>query len=59
MAFFDPNRVVTEDKRYNYGEDRYQLTGMIHQRLFIVVYTPRPATTPYELFRRLKRIDEK
>ncbi|MDX8129005.1 BrnT family toxin [Methylomonas sp. OY6] len=41
-AFFDPNRLVRADNRRVYGEDRYQLMGMIHQRLFVVVYTPRP-----------------
>ncbi|WP_231499633.1 BrnT family toxin [Methylomonas sp. 11b] len=41
-AFFDPNRLVRADNRRVYGEDRYQLMGMIHQRLFVVAYTPRP-----------------
>lgn len=41
QAFFDPNRIVRADTRYNYGEDRYQLIGMIQQRLFVVAYTPR------------------
>ena len=27
--------------RRNYGEERYQLMGMIEQRLFVLVYTPR------------------
>jgi len=40
-AFFDPNRVVQADTRHSYGEDRYHLTGMIDQRLFVVFYTPR------------------
>ena len=40
-AFFDPNRVVHADTRRNYGEERYQLMGMIEQRLFLLVYTPR------------------
>ncbi len=40
-AFFDPNRLVHADNRRSYGEDRYQLMGMIQQRLFVVVYTPR------------------
>jgi len=39
--FFDPNRIVQADSRRNYGEERFQLTGMIEQRLFVVVYTPR------------------
>lgn len=41
QAFFDPNRIVHADTRHSYGEERYQLTGMIEQRLFVVVYTPR------------------
>lgn len=40
-AFFDPNRVVHADTRHSYGEERYQLLGLIEQRLFAVVYTPR------------------
>jgi uncharacterized DUF497 family protein len=40
-AFFDPNRRIREDNRYAYGEARYQLTGEIEQRLFVVVYTVR------------------
>jgi hypothetical protein len=40
-AFFDPNRLVWADKRYSYGEDRYQLLGQIENRLCVVVYTPR------------------
>lgn len=44
QAFFDPDRVVREDLRYSYGEDRYQLTGRIEGRLFVLVYTPRRET---------------
>jgi len=40
-AFFDPDRLVQADTRHGYGEDRYQLTGRIEGRLFVVVYTPR------------------
>ena len=40
-AFFDPNRIVHADTRRSYGEERYQLMGMIEQRLFVVVYTVR------------------
>lgn len=40
-AFFDPERQVSQDTRHSYGENRYQLTGMIEGRLFVVVYTPR------------------
>ncbi len=41
-AFFDPKRIVHADTRRSYGEDRYQLMGMIEQRLFVVVYTLHP-----------------
>jgi uncharacterized DUF497 family protein len=44
-AFFDPNRVLSADTRNSYGEDRYQIMGKIDQRLFVVVYTPRPSAT--------------
>jgi uncharacterized DUF497 family protein len=40
-AFFDSNRIVHADTRRSYGEERYQLMGMIEQRLFVVVYSPR------------------
>jgi uncharacterized DUF497 family protein len=40
-VFFDPNRVVKADTRRSYGEERYQVMGMIEQRLFVLVYTPR------------------
>ncbi|WP_341237973.1 BrnT family toxin [uncultured Limnobacter sp.] len=40
-AFFDPDRLVQEDDRLNYGESRYQLMGEIEGRLFVVVYTYR------------------
>jgi hypothetical protein len=40
-AFLDPDRIVHADTRHSYGEERYQLIGIIEQRLFVVVYTPR------------------
>ncbi len=40
-AFADPNRIIRQDTRYSYGEDRYQLIGRIAERLFVLVYTPR------------------
>lgn len=41
FAFADPDRMVRQDSRYSYGEDRYQLIGRIEGRLFVLVYTPR------------------
>jgi len=41
QVFFDPNRVIRQDTRFIYGEDRYQLIGRIEKRIYVVVYTPR------------------
>ena len=41
FAFGDPARMVRKDTRHSHGEDRYQLTGRIQGRLFVVVDTPR------------------
>ena len=43
-CFFDPNQIVQQDQRWDYGEDRFQLFGKIDQRLFAVVYTVREST---------------
>ena len=40
-AFFDRDRIVHPDTRYSYGENRYQLMGVIDDRLFVVSYTYR------------------
>jgi uncharacterized DUF497 family protein len=42
-AFLDANRLVLEDTRWDYGEDRYQLLGCVGQRVFLVVFTRRDA----------------
>jgi len=40
-VFADPDRIIRQDNRYSYEEDRYQLIGRIGKRLFVLVYTPR------------------
>lgn len=40
-AFFDPRRLVVQDMRRDYGEDRFRLIGAIDGRAFVVVYTMR------------------
>lgn len=40
-VFFDPQRLIQEDARFSYGEDRYQVTGRIEGRVYVIVYTPR------------------
>ena len=42
-VFFDPQRIVVQDRRWDYGEDRYQVLGMIEGRVYVVVYTVRGA----------------
>lgn len=41
FAFADPHRLIRLDNRHGYGEDRYQLTGAIESRIFVLVYTLR------------------
>ena len=40
-AFLDPEREVFLDDRWEYGESRYVLRGMIDDRLFVLVFTYR------------------
>jgi uncharacterized DUF497 family protein len=40
-VFADPNRMIKTDTRFCYGEARYQLTGSIEGRLYVLIYTPR------------------
>jgi uncharacterized DUF497 family protein len=43
QAFDDPFAVAREDRRENYGENRYFLLGMAQDRLIVVAYTFRGA----------------
>ena len=40
-AFLDPSRTVGRDRRWDYGEERYRLLGMIEERVFVVIFTVR------------------
>lgn len=40
-----PHRLIRADLRRSYGEERFQLTGRIDSRIFVVVYTPRANAT--------------
>ena len=40
-TFLDPHRIVAQDRRRDYGENRYRLLGMIDGRVYAVVYTMR------------------
>jgi uncharacterized DUF497 family protein len=41
FAFADPDRIIRQDHRFIYGEDRYELIGRIEGRLYVLIYTPR------------------
>jgi uncharacterized protein len=41
QGFFDPDRIIIKDNRYDYGENRYQMISKIHKRVFVVIFTPR------------------
>ena len=38
-VFLDPDRLVRKDHRWDYGEDRFELTGVIDGRVFVLIYT--------------------
>jgi len=40
-AFYDYFAIDLPDKRFKYGEDRYNLIGMVDKHLLIVSYTMR------------------
>lgn len=40
-AFYDPYRILTQDLRHDYGEDRFTAIGAINDRVYVVVYTMR------------------
>ena len=40
-AFLDPHRIVAQDRRWDYGEDRYRLLGTVDGRAYLLVYTVR------------------
>jgi hypothetical protein len=40
-GFLDPQRLIKQDRRWDYGEERYQLLGEVEGRVFFVAYTVR------------------
>ena len=45
QALHDPERLIHEDKRFHYGEQRFQLVGKIEGRVFVIVYALRGQIT--------------
>jgi uncharacterized DUF497 family protein len=40
-AFYDPHGLDEADEKDDYGEERFNLTGMAENRLIVVTYTQR------------------
>ena len=40
-VFLDPDQLVRKDHRWDYGEDRFEITGVIDGRVFVLIYTVR------------------
>ena len=51
-AFLDPHRIVAQDRRRDYGEDRYRLLGTVDGRVYVVVYTVRGSAVRIILARK-------
>ena len=43
-VFSDPQHLVIKDGRWDYGEDRFQVMGLIEDRVYVVIYTYRSST---------------
>ena len=41
QCFMDPHRMISRDRRFDYGEDRFHVLGQIDNRVFFVTYTLR------------------
>ena len=44
-VFLDPHRIVAQDRRHDYGEDRFRVLGSIEDRVYTVVFTMRNTAT--------------
>ncbi len=44
-VFLDPRRLVIQDRRHDYGEDRFQVLGAIEDRVYAIVFTIRGTAT--------------
>ena len=48
-VFLDPHRIVFQDRRRDYGEERYQMLGLVDGRAYVVVYTMRGFRIPHHI----------
>ena len=54
-AFLDPHRIVAQDRRRDFGGDRYRLLGTVDGRVYVVVYTVRGSAVRIISARRANR----
>lgn len=45
LAFEDPFALEREDRRHDYGEDRFILLGIVEERVLVVAFTVRGERT--------------
>ena len=57
--FVDPNLLIEKDQRWDYGEERFRLMGMLKGRVFVVVCTKRPKAMRIISARRANRREVK
>ena len=53
--FIDPNLLIERDQRWDYGEERFRALGLLDEKVFVVIYTKRPAAIRIISARRANR----
>ncbi len=53
--FIDPNLLIERDQRWDYGEERFRALGLLDEKVFVVIYTKRPAAMRIISARRANR----
>ena len=54
-VFIDPNLSIERDQRWDYGEERFRALGLLDKKVFVVIYTKRPAAIRIISARRANR----
>jgi len=59
LEFDFASAIVIEDDRFAYGEPRFRAFGLIADRLFVVVFTPRGSRLRIISIRRANKREER
>ena len=54
-VFIDPNLLIEKDQRWDYGEERFRVLGLLNEKVFVVIYTKRPSAIRIISARRANR----